>query len=113
MGFLDFLASIITYTPSEIYGDYFENVISADRKYKGKHIRVRGVVTFVTYGYISVAQEINDYTKKIDCHFYSPNSERLESLKAGKTVWVSGTCEGFSSGGIRMDDCKIEDVSLF
>ena len=81
---------------------------------RGKHFCVRGVVTFVTYGYISVAKEINSYTKKIGCHFSSPNSERLESLKAGKTVIVSGTCEGFGfMGSIVMDDCKIEDVSLF
>lgn len=94
---------ILAYTPAisvsarELYADYEANGVAADEKYKGKVLRVTGVVNNIdrdVLDKIYVTLSGNDYYGDIQCFFAENHVQTAAQLSKGQTITVKGKCDG-------------------
>jgi hypothetical protein len=107
--------SNIHLTAVELYADYENNAVSADRKYRNKVIQVTGEVREV----VSNSYEGN-YVRLVgyrvygvvgDCiDFYFPDRsiDEISRINKGQTVTIQGKCaEKTEYGSIKLKNCSI------
>ena len=95
---------------------YEENEIAADGNYKGKNLKISGIVKdigkdILDNAYVTVQGEdsgIYDF-KSVQCFFDDNNLDAISSLKAGDKITITGLCDGTILGiNIRLDKCNVE-----
>jgi len=98
----------------DLYSAY-ENEASADSKYLGKNLIVKGKIVGInkshdgTY-YVKLSNGVaNDYITIIECYFSVNNTSSLTSLKNGQIVSIAGKCNGKSFGFPTLINCSLED----
>jgi hypothetical protein len=104
----------IMITPQQLYSDYQENEIAADIKYKGRIIRLKGVVgvigreprdggvdeafvtlTKVTYGELPNGKRVKTMMLRtaVCCFFNTRCEPQLAQVRKGQKITVQGRCE--------------------
>jgi len=102
--------ALISVSASDLYTQYDENEVNADKLYKDKLLQLSGVVdsVSVTLGQIQVI--INDGQEwslvMVFCDFEDYQSDAVSALKKGDNVIIQGRCRGKALTPA-LDDCAI------
>lgn len=95
-----------------LYNDYQENPISADTKYKGKILKLTGIVDTIDReiaGNTYITFKI-DYLKDIRITFKKSEESKVAELKKGQSVTIKGECTGtLLSTTVALNNCEIID----
>jgi hypothetical protein len=100
----------ITVSANKLYSDYESNGVSADAKYKGKVIKVTGVVNRIDRDFmdnIYVTLKGDKYLGDVQCFFSEDYVEKASQLYKGKRITVKGICDG-KLMNVMLNDCLIE-----
>ncbi len=92
--------AIIEITASQLYSEYKANEIAADQKYKGKMLKVTGVVSSIgkdIFGspYVVLTGGGEYEVWGVQCTFSSTYEPQLAKLTKGQQVTVTGKCKGY------------------
>jgi hypothetical protein len=99
-----------TVSANKLYSDYKSNGVSADVKYKGKVIKVIGVVNNIDRDLmdnIYVTLKGDKYFGDIQCFFSEDYVGKASKLYKGKRITVKGICDG-KLMNVMLNDCVIE-----
>jgi hypothetical protein len=106
--------TIITITASDLYSEYKANQFSADTKYKGKVIRVSGIITDLGETWSSTTWSHLPSVRLYDffgvcCMFEDKDRQLLAQLTKGNTASIEGTCIGWGSisSVVNLENCAI------
>lgn len=100
---------------SELLDEYKNNEINASQKYKGKRLRVTGIVddisqldnTFSEDSYYIYVND-GDYSfNYIRCCLKDESVDAAAELKIGDEITIEGRCDGYSAGNVKLYDCMI------
>lgn len=94
----------------QLYAEYEENGVAADQNYKGKVLRVTGIVNSIDKDImdnIYVALQGNDIIGDVQCFFSDDNANKAAQLKKGQKITVIGKCDG-KMMNIMMKGCIME-----
>ncbi len=99
----------IKITAPELCSAYRANEVAADIKYKGKIIKVTGVIDSIgrdafRTAYFTLTSGGKYGLKTVWCTFNLKDEPQLAQLTRGQKVTVQGKCEGEQTY-IRMGDC--------
>ncbi len=92
-----------------LYKEYKDNPVSADEKFKGKMLKVDGIVDLITQesdGRISLMLEANQINGFIFCYFPGSQSKEISKISKGNYKTIKGKCTGFLAG-VTLEDCEI------
>ena len=95
-----------------LHREYRENEVSADNIYKGKLLRVSGVVKRVSKDAIGsgmiVYLKTGEYgSANVACRFSKEYKEELARLSVGQEVSIDGTCSGLTITTVYLRECTI------
>lgn len=93
-----------------LFAEYEANEVAANKKYKGKLVAVRGVVTEIKssmMGYPEVYFTVDQYGyKNVVCQFSKKEEDKIAELKRGQTIIAIGKAGVFVIGlNLSIDDC--------
>ncbi len=97
----------------DLFAAFEENEIAADKQYKGKLVKVTGIVSdinsegFLTSANILLDAESSSFLGSVQCNFNSKNQDSLANIEKGQSVTVIGTCGGLSSFNVILSSCKL------
>ena len=100
----------IKVTAYQLYKDYEENVIAADKKYLNNYIEVTGKITSISklLGKYYVSLDADGYgIDTIECIFGQSQVNALTTIKTGQHVTIRGVCEGMSLLSIYVNNCQL------
>lgn len=100
---------IIEITAEELFEAFDNNEVAANRDYKGKEIKVTGIITEIgtdAWGNAYVALETNDLFRDVKCYFDSDMLDAVAELSKHQTVTLTGVCKGLSAD-VLIRECKI------
>ncbi len=90
--------SAIEISAVDLYAAYEANEVGADLKYKGKNLRVTGVITDIStdlLGYPTVSFGMDSYNiSKVKATFNKSEASNVANLQKGQTITVNGTGDG-------------------
>lgn len=88
----------ITITAEQLYAEYDENEVRADRLYEGKMLEISGVVDRVSVTFGEIELILNDGGAwsfvQVNCHFNDDQSESVAELNSGDKLVIMGKCRG-------------------
>ncbi len=93
----------ISVTAEDLYKEYEANEIAADRKYKGKSIRVSGTIRDIgkTLGEPYVNLATGKFSHQVIVYFPDKKyDDQLAQYSTGTNIEVTGTCKGKTLGMI-------------
>ena len=108
--------AIIEISAEALINEYKENEIKASQKYKGKRLRITGLVDSVGQNDMVVLNDSYyiyvDYGDAYDfnnirCSLNNNSVDRAAELKNGDKIVIEGRCDGFSVISVDMYDCVI------
>jgi hypothetical protein len=96
----------------QLLADYEANEVAADRKYKGKWLKVRGEVEQIAsadlLSDITVTLRPKDGFGMVDCAFRDEFGNRAAKLRKGEAITVVGKCDGMNAGtDVTLRDCEL------
>lgn len=100
----------IEISASQLYEDYESNGVAADQKYKGKVLRVSGVVDNIDRDImdkIYVTLKGGEYIGDIQCFFAEDHVNKAANLSKGQRITVKGKCDG-KLMNVMLKGCVIE-----
>ena len=83
--------------PAEVVAAYESNEIAADRRFKGKRLRLTGVVADIGRDILDTAYitiESGNRVRKVQVFFGDEFESDIAKLRRGMTVTVVGRCNG-------------------
>lgn len=103
--------SAIEVTAEQLYDEYYANQVAADAKYKGKIVKVTGVVS-------SIGKDILDapyvvltsgevFEWGVQCTFSEADESALAQLSKGQTISIQGKVSSFLVN-VLVRDCQIK-----
>ncbi len=100
-------------TSIKLYLDYKANEIAADAKYKGKILKVTGIVVdigkFLGTSEITLLGEDTVGVSGVRCKFNKDNESQLLQLSKGQEITVQGKCTGFSVTYVTLENCLVTE----
>ncbi len=100
----------ISVTASDLYNQYDENEVNADKLYKDKMLQVSGVIDSVTVTFGQIQVIVTDGQQwslvMVYCDFEDDQSDAVSALKKGNNVIIQGRCRGKALTPA-LDDCTI------
>ena len=98
-------------TVEAICKEYKNNEIAADKKYKGKMIKVVGKVDDVKKDimdnfYVTLKRSDPYTLETVQCFFDDEHEEKLSNLKKGATVTILGRGDGLMMN-VLLQDCEL------
>lgn len=99
----------LTVSAVELIKDYAGGKDAADRKYKGKTVRVTGTVLGVKTNAdgVTVVQLNGEGGRRVDCGIAAAAAARAKALAAGQTATLQGECSGsHSEDSVSVDLCE-------
>jgi hypothetical protein len=100
----------IEVSPKQLYSDYEANEVSADLKYKGKVLIVKGKVNTIgkdIMGDIYVTLNTGETFGEVQCSFSDDHTNEAAGLKKGQTITIKGTCDG-KMINILLSECSMQ-----
>lgn len=101
---------ILTLTANKFYLEYKKNEIAADRKYKGKVIRISGTINNIGKDIFDapyITLKTLGTLENIYCEFNKEKEGQLMDLKKEDSVIVECICKGKALYSIMMEDCNL------
>ena len=94
----------------DLNSEYQENEAAADAEYKGKVLRVSGVISRVGHTiqgkrYLNLKTEFT----YVRCNWSNKHKQDFTALKQGKEVEIECKCGGKVEGGVVLNDCSLVD----
>lgn len=99
-----------TLTADALYRAYKANEVQADSKYKGKVLKVSGVVDGIGKDMLDkpyVSLKTSSPIMTVQCFFSKSHLKTLGNLKKGQELTVKGVCDG-KLGNVMLRGCVIE-----
>jgi hypothetical protein len=97
-------AGLIDVSAEHLVAAYTDNEAKANHLYRGKSLRVTGVVRRVTEKAVEL-QGGGLGVMTVDCHFSESWRKLVSSLFAGTRVTIRGVCDGKNPGAVDLKDC--------
>ena len=104
----------IEITAQELWNAFEDNEVAADKKYKGKYVKVTGIVNdinsedFLTSSNILLEVD-GSLFGCVQCNFNnSEKAKAIANVEKGQQVTIVGTCGGFSSFNIMISGCELK-----
>lgn len=91
----------ISITAEDLYKEYEENEIAADRKYKGKPVKVSGTIRDIgkTLGEPHINLATGKFSHQVIVYFpENKYDDRIAQYSTGNNIEVTGTCKGETLG---------------
>ena len=103
-------ARYIEIDAKDLNAEYEENKVAADAEYKGKVLRVSGVISRIGHTlhgerYVNLKTEFN----YIRCYWSKKHKRDFTAMKRGKEVEIECECAGKVGGGVVLNDCLLVD----
>ena len=100
--------SMISVSAVQLQKDFEENEVAANMKYKGKTVRVEGIVAAIRVNsgrpHVYLRSEDDD----VDCAFTDSDNAALARLSKGSLVAIQGDCTGMVYGiVVALDTCRL------
>lgn len=97
---------------ARLWNDFAEDPLTAEERYTGKLMAVRGTVTGLgtsPMGYPEVVFGLDGFNvKSVRCQFPSKARAAVDALKIGSVATIGGICKGFVRDSlVRMDSCEL------
>jgi hypothetical protein len=90
-------------TSTEIYNEFQNNEVAALAKYKGKRVRVSGVLIMFhnTFGvnYCNIGSK-GDFRGEVQCAMSDEFAKASSQYQVGQEMWVEGECVGVDLFGV-------------
>lgn len=104
-------APVATVNVSEILKSYENNKIKAEQTYKGKRLRIKGVVGSIgsdvlDLPYVTIGTGASFEVTQIQCYFPKENAGQLANLDKGQSLTVEGTVDAYVMNVI-VQDCRL------
>lgn len=100
----------VSVSASDLYKQYDENEVSADKLYKDKLLQLSGVIDSVTVTLGQIQVIVTDGQEwswvMVYCNFEDAQSDTVSTLKKGDNVVIQGRCRGKALTPA-LDDCAI------
>jgi len=96
----------------ELFAAYQKDEAAADELYKGKLLRVSGLVDYVGTDLVLDAPQVilsgaaKDKARGVDCAFDTRYEKQVAKIEQGDKVTVLGTCEGSYKYNVLLRDCE-------
>lgn len=105
------LEAPVEVSAKQLYADYDANEVSADDKYKGKVLRVTGVIETIGKDILGApfVEFTTHYGPGVQCMFDDSDKPKLATLKKGEKLVVLGTGDG-KLGNVILRRCVVEHV---
>jgi hypothetical protein len=100
--------SIIVVSAARVYYDYSQNEVAADKKYKGKRIRVTGIVNSIAKDILKdafVTLQAGEFGE-VQCYF--DDESQLISLKKGQEIIIHGLGDGMAIINPIIRKCRLQ-----
>lgn len=97
-------------TPQEICGEYEDNEVSADNKYKGKKVAITGTIERIIKSGFSDDPIIvfkGTFIKDVKFYFSKDSNNEISNLSKGDKITIVGTCKGMTLVDVILHKCKI------
>lgn len=97
-------------TPQEICGEYEDNEVSADNKYKGKKVAITGTIERIIKSGFSDDPIIvfkGTFIKDVKFYFSKDSNNEISNLSKGDKITIVGTCKGMTLVDVVLHKCKI------
>jgi len=99
---------VISVSALDLFAAYSANEVAADKKYKGKRLKVTGLILRIRTGpFVVLEADRSDAFAGVDCTFSRKDEDDVASLKKGEIVTILGTCEGYLLGSVGLQKCAI------
>ena len=103
----------IEISADDIFSAYQENEIAADERFKGKLVKITGIISAINSRDILTSANVllsvdGSYLGCVQCNFNSSDAKDLASLEKGQTVTIIGTCKGLTTFNIMINACKLQ-----
>ena len=90
---------VITVGVEELCNSYEKNEVAADKKYKGKLVKITGKVDDIKKGllnelYVTIKRQKDFAICNPQCFFDDEHEDRLANLNKGQTVTIIGRVDG-------------------
>jgi hypothetical protein len=99
--------STISVSVAQLRKAFEENEVAANMKYKGKTVRVEGIVAAIKVGSGRPHVYLRSEYHGVDCAFKDSDNADLARLSKGSLVVVQGDCTGMFYGTVAMDNCRL------
>jgi hypothetical protein len=105
--------SAICVSIAQLMNDFDENQVAANMKYKGKAVRVEGIVQAITVKddwprvYLSSQQRHPVYCENVACCFKDSDNAELAQLSKGSLITVEGDCGDMYCETIWLANCRL------
>lgn len=102
---------MIKVSARKLWSDYQANEVRADRKYRGKQLKVAGSVNCVTkdvFGHVFVGLEAENPYMPVHAYVTSDEIGKTEALSKGNKVTVACEGAGMMVGSPMLQDCIIQ-----
>jgi hypothetical protein len=101
----------ITVNSQRLISDYKANEVAADNVYKGKTLKITGIVKSITKDYsdmphVQISGDFQSYSD-IDCSFRKNVEASLSSLRIGQSITILGRCTGMFLGVVILEHCHV------
>ena len=101
----------ITVSPVKLLGEYKTDEAAADRKYKGKWLRLEGSVGNVEEAgtgayYVTFRSDEGTPKSRVRCFFLPQLESSVVLLTRGKEITAIGKCTGKSGGNVLVKECE-------
>lgn len=101
---------VIEISAADLFAEYDDNAVAADAKYKGKKLKVTGIVSDIgtdILDQVYVSLDTGEYFFTIQCYFSDKDEEsKVAQLSKGDEIAVLGTCEGMTLN-VALKRCEI------
>ncbi len=103
----------IEVSADDIFAEFQENEVAANQKYKGKLVKITGVVNNINAADAFISANIllsvdSSMFGSVQCNFNSNDSKSLSNVSKGQSVTIIGTCNGLASFNVMINDCEIQ-----
>ena len=93
-----------------IQSDYTANEVAADLKWKGKRVKVRGVIHDISKDFMDnvyVSFNVGEYVITPSAFFVESDLQAIAGLSKGQTIVFTGTVEGAFVGDVHFKNCRL------
>lgn len=95
-----------------LIGEYRENEVAADERYKGRALAVTGIVDtigkdIVDNMYVTLGGSKDSEIGSVQCIFSDKHKHELSQLRKGQIVRVVGICKGKMIGNVLLRQCSV------
>ncbi len=99
---------------NQLVGDYGENQIAADNKYKGQLLQISGLVDSVGKDvqgnpFVVIKTNLQSFSA-VDCFFSQSQEGQLASLMSGDAIIAQGMESNYLAGNVEVKSCSLVQV---